>query len=273
MSNKQLTEYENKVDNYLNDKSVLELVDTMMYLDHIKPGVELSKNGEVGEFLEKKYKDIPVHSVKDFNSFYESLNNKISQLADTDQKLKIFLEQTSYQRELNEFPQLMNKLKRINFEELKPKFEAVMEYVYDAVMNEGFEIDNIYAKIFKIDFIKNVKPKIGEVRINIKTKENYTSTSINLSKKKYKKALGLKMQLLYLAGPNQGIGNNNYSILNIESITKRIVDVFKNTDNPCKIITDLKTILSLPKIMNDHLKKRVSNLEDCLKDIKEDGNI
>ncbi|MCX6747229.1 MAG: hypothetical protein NTU63_03815 [Candidatus Pacearchaeota archaeon] len=135
-----------EIDKFVSDKSTfLELVDTVMYLDTIKPYVELSQNGEVGEFLQKR--NIPVvHNRTDFDYLYESLRDKLVELRDKgDEKAKLFFEKREYSRQLDSLPQRLSQLEKtasIRFDELKPAFKAVMRYVWNAVIENGFEMDD-----------------------------------------------------------------------------------------------------------------------------------
>jgi len=260
MAKKSLTKHGKKdFDSYLSDKSVLELVDTMTYLDSIKPYAELSKNGDIGEFFEKKHKDIPIHNAKEFNSFYESLTDRIGQLADTDKIAKTYLQHATYQKELNELPSLMNKLENISFDKLTPKFKAVMEYVYGAVINNGFEMDENGLFIKRDDYVS-----IGFYGIN-KDGDEEVITRFYLKKEKYRKNEDLKINVNCLIDNYIG---EEYS--DAGSAIKEIKDfmVKIGKDEFSGLMKQIKTILSLPQIMNKFLKKRISSLENCLEEIK-----
>jgi len=267
MTKKSLVKYTGKdYEKYLSGKSVLELVDTLTFLDSIKPYAECSDNGEVGEFLEKKYKDIPIHNVKDFSSFYESLKNKLGELADTKESVKRYLENASYQRELKELPNLMNKLERISLDELTPKFEAVMEYVYDAVMEHGFNMENEKFVICR-GFNDKIKPKGGKVCIEI----NEKSTILNLFKNKKKQ--DLRIQILSFIGEDQSSKKNYYPIIrDVESLIEGIENFLQENNFEKKeyetLVKDMKTILSLPKIMNNYLKNKIRKIENYINEIK-----
>lgn len=260
MTKNALMKYTKKdYDSYLNQKSILELIDIMNCLEENKPYIKLSHNGEVGDFLKEKYSDIPISNVKEFDTFYESLNNKIAELADTDKRAKIFLEQANYQRELNELPKLMNKLEKFSLDAIKPKFEAVLEYVYDAVMNQGFgmEVKN-KIDIYEIESTY-IKPKVGKVSIEINNK----STDLSICKKK--RELGIQIECL----GGQELKLKNYCpVLDIESATKVIEYFIWDNKKTEVLIKDLKTIFSLPSIMNDYLKGKIKKLENCVEELK-----
>lgn len=264
MTKKSLVKYTGKdYEKYLNEKSLLELIDVLRCLDENKPYIELSKNGEVGEFLGKKYKDIPVHNVKEFYSFYESLTDRIEQLADTNESAKTYLEHANYQKELNELPSLMNKLERFSLNGLEPAFKAVMEYVYDAVMNQGFGMCNNIVDIYSVNLKKRDKKGVY-LRLSPKT-GCFDTTFILFKEIKKENNLGIILKEL--------CGNGTDSELNSGEIIKRFTNFFlecDKNDGMMGILTyQIKNLLSLPKIMNKHLKKRISILESCLEEIKD----
>ena len=236
-------------------------------LDTNEKYIKLSKNGEVGEFLKGKYKDIPVDNVKEFNLFYEALNNKIAELADTDKRAKIFLEQANYQRELNELPHLMNKLERINsnikdisFKKLKPRFEASLSYVYDAVMNKGIKINGPV----------EIKKYHNHPEIIFKDSYNMISTDFSLLNEDYSKIklfsfLGKDPRSCFWRSPN----------INLKEFIEKYNRAFLHSSNSEKIISQIKTILYLPQIINKELGKKIKkqkenklNLENCLKELE-----
>ncbi len=267
MTDKQSTEYENKVDKYLNEKSVLELAEELMGLNFIKKVCREEYTEETNLHLQGKYPKIPLNNLNEIDSFCNKIYDKIEELSYSKKEARIFLDY--YQKELKELPKLMNKLENISLEELNPKLEAVMEYIYDAVMNKGFEMETDFCRITKQDYQLGV-----EIGIEKKNSRNYTHLYLSQFKEKkkisfFKKEVNLikKMAIRELVGK---VYNSYYNDVGevIHYITKKFL--FKNEKNEI-LKNQIKTILSLPKIMNDYLKKRVSSLEDCFKDIKKDN--
>ena len=256
MERKSLIKYETGYGAYLNEKSILVLIDTLTVLDSIKPYAELTENGEIGEFIEKKHPDIPIRNAREFSSFYEALTNKISELASTDKKAEKYLQQINYQRELNKLPSLLSKLEKISFEELEPKFRAIFEYVYDAVMKEGFEMNNDKCEIKKNEYFFDIP--------SIMIKGNKTKFTLS------KKESDIRIRLYHFLGE----GKTNGWDIPAKWTIKEMIEVYKkcllinyvNGKNSPAIV-QIKTILSLPTIMNNHLKEKISKLEGCLKEI------
>lgn len=260
MGKKELVKSEeNEYERYLNDKSVLELVSVLKYLDEEKPYAELLENGSIGEFIKKReYKSIPINNMKEFNSFYELLEKRIAETGD-EKKMNLFLEQANYQRELKELPNLMNKLERINFDKLEPKFRAVMEYVYDAVMNRGFEMNRDVTQRDVADIYSTQNKKVhlklwGEI---------YNSTEFILFKER-KEGSNFRIELKELCGKSVKL-----KLKNLGEITKYFNDYLSNADEGeiKKFTYQIKNLLSLPTTMNKYFKERISTLEGCLKDI------
>jgi hypothetical protein len=130
-----------EIDTFVENKSVLDIVDTILYLDTIKLYVPLSHNGEVGELLQKR--SIPVvHSKEDFDYLYQSLMGRIDQLDGKDERVKTYLQHANYQRQMTELPALMSKLERValKFDVLKEPFKEVMKYVYSTVRENEINV-------------------------------------------------------------------------------------------------------------------------------------
>lgn len=160
---------------FFRNKSVLELVDTLMGLDRMKPYIELSRNGEVGEFFEKKYGDIPVHSVEDFNSFYDVLNDKIAELGDSNAQVKEYLTVRKYGKELAELPIALSNLEKTlsNFDALEGLLGTVMMYVCDSVLNQSFSMKST-EKGEKIS-ISNLGNVATQISFGMRNDDDYSS--------------------------------------------------------------------------------------------------
>jgi hypothetical protein len=249
-----------EIDKFVSDKSVLEIVDSILYLDTIKPYVELSQNGEVGEFLQKRNYPV-IHTKTDFDYLYESLINRIDTLKGKDERVKTYLQRTEYQKQMAQLPVLMSKLEKISLDELKPKFKAVMEYVYDAVMNEGFDNMN-----YNHVQIKKDKKEISLV-LEGKDGDRYGNSRFSLLKNKPN---DLRVKIIRLVEKDTNLNFNQYLSLTIDDA----IDMFKKfLLNPAKkgyledFTFQIRKIISIPTIMNNYLKKRLSSLDNVLKEI------
>jgi len=164
-------------------------------------------------------------------------------------------------------PNLLNKLKEISFEGLEPKFKEAMEHVYGAVMNEGFEMNNE---------IVTIRPSQGKenqgVYLELKTKSGGYHTKFDLFKEE-KEGNNFSIILGALVGVGQDSIDKDNPTLSISDILEKFKSFLLNPnhDGYMEYFTyQMKNILSLRKIMTDHLEKKISSLEGFLKEIKED---
>ncbi|MCK4647335.1 hypothetical protein KAT24_00190 [Candidatus Pacearchaeota archaeon] len=265
---KALTRYsEKEYDKFLNDKPLLELVDTLRCLDEDKPYVELSKNGEVGEFFGKKYKDLPIHNVKEFNSFYESLTNKLSELADSDERAQRYFEHRKYVGQLEGIPKVLSKLEKTvsELDILKEPFKAVMYYVWEAVTKHGFDMKEGFEGV-------SIKQRGIEVAISI---EKPSEICLDVSKiyEKRKKSLfrRKKVKITQLNKLKINCFVESYSNWRSNCNPEEVIDFFKETISKTSYIKDfkvhIKTILELPKIMENYVKRKEKSVRDGLKEI------
>lgn len=286
---KSLINYtKNDFDKYLKDKSVLELIDDLTFLDEIKPYAELSPDEEIGKFLLKKHKELPINTATEFNEFYVLLNNKIGELGDTEKGVEFYLQKRNYLSQIGNLPAQMSKLENIinkGFEELVPSFKAVFNYVWDAVINDNFTME----KEVKASSKKSTeKIKIGEEDVKIGDTgkitegveinmifENYCWTC-DLYKQSLKwsldqeKILGFRINKTKLKEcyPEKGdffikYGRDFYS--SVQEYVDRLQDEFEDSNNSDSFTKEfglyVKNIINLPVIMNDYAKKKEEQIK------------
>jgi len=169
---------------------------------------------------------------------------------------------SEYNKSLN----LLNELKDISFDKLEPEFTEVMKYVSYAVDN-GFKMDNDIVKICSYQSKKN-----KGVDLELKTESGGYPTRFNLFKEE-KEENNFRIILKWLVGADQNPENESYSTLSIKGIVEKFKDYLLNSNDERKIkqfTYQIKNMLSLPKIMNEYLTKKILSLEGFLKEIKED---
>ncbi len=248
----------------MQDDSVEEIVDMVLELGGEIPYLEISPEKETTRYCEKK--NIPVENIGELKLFYNNLEDKLEEIRDSDERAQKYFEHRAYEKQLHELPDLLNKFENISLYKLKPKFEAVMEYVYDAVINNGFIMNNELAKIHPY---RNKK-----VSFEIMAKGGKSQrTNFYLSKKRKKQNQdNLRIKLTGLVGIEQNSRMNSYPSLTTKEIFKKFDNFLLNPDIDERaeiLVSQIRYILSLPTIMNKYLKKRISTLEGCLKQIKD----
>ncbi len=295
-----------EIDKFVEDKSVLDIVDSIMYLDTIKPYVGLSQNGEVGEFLQRR--NIPVvHSKSDFDYLYNSLMDKIVKLEGKDERAKTYLQHANYQKQMTELPALMSKLEKtaIKFDVLKEPFKAIMKYVYSIIDEDKIEINNGEINLFK----KGEGPEI--ISISNTCEDNDDVCLIAEYDKKWKNNLQCKLNEffhihlypVYEVIKHEGIEmkktlfgnrekkvytktaelkdvgitmcsyyNERYYDDERSSSTGEFIDYLVKTVKSGKIKREnflgiIKTLVNLPNIINNNIGKSEERLNNLLSEI------
>ena len=281
---KSLINYTKKDFNeYFKDKSILELIDDLTFLDEIKPYAELSSNGEIGKFLLKKHKELPINTAKEFSEFYVLLNDRIGELGDTEKGVELYLQKRNYINQIGNLPAQMSKLENIinkGFEELVPSFKAVFNYVWDAVINNNFTMEKEVKESSK-KFTEKIK--IGEEDVKIgNTSKIAEGVEISMEFKKYdwncylhkkslkyvldqEKILGFRINKTKLKEcyPEKGdffINYNNNFYSSVQEYVDKLQDEFEDSNNSDSFTKEfglyVKKMINLPVIINDCIKKK-----------------
>ncbi len=274
MENKHIVNIENYDKALVKNGSVLGLLDQLIELDGTKPYLKISPDNEIKSYFGKKGIS-NVTNKKELESFYNHLENKIAELSDSsDERVKLYFEKREYLKQLNELPSNLSKLEQTvssGFEGLKVPFNAVMNYVWEAVINQGFEMEeriNIHRNDEKKFLCKNIKQVYLDIGgIN---QENY-GTGFNLFKFRRSNNLGIELQ--YLLGCSIQHDGKKYPLLTIDKTIDEIKrflshDSNLNKDNLNVFRYQMKTILNLPKIMNNYVKWKQEDFEKMFKEIK-----
>jgi hypothetical protein len=276
--------------------SVIGLLDLLMDLDRVKPYLELSKNGEIKEYFEKKGISEVVNK-KQLASFYNALENKITDLADSDERARLYFEKREYLKQLDSLPQKLSQLENLassGFDGLKAPFKAVMSYVWNAVIEDGFEMK-------EGDFKLAIK-KVNNLTVSFYFPDIYSNTHayyFHLLKtgesKKEKIGEGFlgrpKYKLVEQVNPNffvqalveeyflhgfwdwgdSAFNTNSYTV-SLDKFVENLKDIaVENLENMEKIKDFIRIILGLPKRMNKYLNKKERGLKGLFNGAKSLG--
>ena len=239
-------------------------------MDGARPYLEISPDKEIKTYFEKKGIN-NITNKEELKSFYNHLEDKIAELSDSsDERVKLYFEKREYLKQLERLPSNLSKLEQTvnsGFEGLKVPFRAVMNYVWDAVINQGFEMnDNIFfveigRKDKKVSLCKNIK----QVYLYIGEKRREKITKINLSK--FRRSNNLGIEFRWLLGYEI-----KYSILTTDETIDELKRFLSNSDKEDinEFTSQMKTILSLPKIMNNYVKWKQENVTKMFNKISEE---
>jgi hypothetical protein len=284
MTNKTLTETGKRaIDDFAYSRSVLEIVDTIMCLDTIKSSVGLPQDGEVKEFLQKR--NIPIiNSDTDFDYLYGSLMERLVDFRDKgDKRARTYLQRAGYRKQMTQIPPLMSKLERTTINELKPTFNAVIEYVYDAVNKHGFKMSEITAET---PFDKYRKVDIGKDKTDVyvmfdimfqpglhRQLEFFIRPAYELKTIEERGWFGRKKKRVVESSNVEGLnicskgGGTEYchSYCIKKSIDEFFDEHFGDENNYEQFYKGfLKIILDLPKIMNNYLTRKNGEIRGLL---------
>jgi len=128
--------------------SVSGLLTRLMELESVKSYLELSSDEEIKSYFQQKGIS-NVRNQEELKSFYNQLENRIGELATSpDERVKSYFEKVPHSRKylenLLEIPTRLSRLEqtsKIGFDELKPKFKEVLNYIWEAVMEKGFSME------------------------------------------------------------------------------------------------------------------------------------
>jgi hypothetical protein len=301
MTKKSLVKYtENEYDKALVvNGSVLGLLDQLIELDGQKPYLELSSDKEIKSYFEKKGID-NVTDKEGLKSFYNYLENKVAELSESsDERVKLYFEKREYLKQLEAIPSNLSNLEKTisnGFEKLEIPFKAVMNYVWDAVINHGFKMEEKgknalekYEGELKIDKISvdnnplvNIYYNLSEkfsFNLNIR-KEKITEKDSTEIKKKFlffKKVEPIKIKKIKKAKEGDFLyfdrGNGiPWNYISGDSI-EEYIDYFKkhflekDEDTQQKYCATIKMVLNLPIIMDNYVKRKQQNLTKMFNEI------
>lgn len=88
---------------------------------------------------------IPIASKRDIDLFSQVLADRARDLANSDTRLELELEKRGYQRQLQEMPVALSRLKQTiaRFDDLEKPFSAIVRYIWETVVLHDFRMQEI----------------------------------------------------------------------------------------------------------------------------------
>jgi hypothetical protein len=129
--------------------SIQGLVTSFIALDEAVSYLQFASNEEIESYFKQK-KVSYIRNKEELNSFYNHLKTKIGDLiVFPDERIKSYFEKISYSKRtylesLVEMPSKLANLEAITikgFNQLKPKFKEILNYIWESVMDKGFKME------------------------------------------------------------------------------------------------------------------------------------
>ncbi len=235
--------------------SVEEIVDMVLELGGEIPYLEISPEKETTRYCEKK--NIPVNNIRELRSFYKCLEDKLAEIGNSDEKAKRYFELREYRTQLERLPQELSKLEKSTlktnskFDNLKEPFKAVINYVWEAVKNEGFYMNN--GEVLVEESMSNNEYFNFRTfaRISI-DRGSLADLWINYKKKKNK----FTIQFYKLLSSQGNFGFRYFP--------EEIIDLLKEDTElyPEKVERFIEIFFNLPKIMDSYVNKTREKVEE-----------
>lgn len=126
-----------------------KVAELQLRFDEDKPYFDLCGDEAIAAYFSRW--GVPIHSRRDLTLFSEALADKVRVLAPYDENVQRQLAQRDYQKQLQELPAAISRLEQTvsEFDALKPSFNAVLRYVWEAVTHQGFKMEEDGDKAIK----------------------------------------------------------------------------------------------------------------------------
>ena len=221
------------------------LVELQLQLGEKEAFFELCEDEGIANYFGQM--GIPISSRRDLQLFSYALSLKISSLDQRDEGVGTALEQLTYRRQLQQLPRAMSQLERTlsDFDSLKEPFEAMIRYVWEKVVLDGFEMNGVV----------NLSKKRKKARFEFGTSDTLDFYIHNKGKKGF-----LLSSSQYYNDWVRNIGKISPSEL-IDYMVRKYSD---NPDTRDFFSECLRTFFELPRIMREYAEETSSGLKNVL---------
>jgi hypothetical protein len=166
-------QYSSLLDKVQNPIKVASL---LVRLEEDTPYFQLCSDENVHSYFQRF--GVPISSRKDLELFIETLGDRVRTLADSNETVKAQLAERDYRNRLAALPSAISKLEeQVNkYDALKKPFAAVMRYVWEAIVLQGFKMSEDGSKASELYRGKiTIKPhpknaKAVHIKIDLKEK-------------------------------------------------------------------------------------------------------